>query len=724
MIRLAGILTCILWFNTLLGQTTPPVLQWQKPIGGVLEDFGEDILLTPDGGFLTLGGARSNDGDGNNPHHKSGFNVFLVKHDASREMVWRKEYGGDGMDYGVAIKPVTGGYIILGATNSTNQDVSGLHGPPPNPPLPDIWVFRIDHDGNLLWQKCLGGSGTDLPGSIDITSSGGYIISGYTNSNNGDVSGSQGGNGDIWVVELNAAGNIVWQRCYGGSAYDGGGVTRTVKPGGPTGAPNDGPPTFLAPMNQIKALPGGGFILTGITESNDGDVSGHQGNGDIWMSRLDAVGNIVWQNCYGGSELEMPCGVIPLSDGYVVGGSSGSSDAPINNNGGSDGWMFKTDLNGNMIWQYNYGGIADDICYDLLQAADGGFYMTGGIKSRNTCINNGMEDFWTIKTNREGVWLWEKLQGGSRDDFATRIVEAADGLLYVIGWERSIDLDVIGHHSSPIASFITNDKWIIIYGFGGGPDANPRVTITAAAETICEGKPVEFKAESFNAGTNPHYSWYVNGVEQMAYGPVFTTNTLQDGDIVTCKLYAQLPCVVNDTLISNEITIRWYPNGRVSGFLPLQITKCVNLYEELKPTMTFAKYLWSTGATTATIKIVNPGLYWLEVTDVTGCSGRENVWVTTKSCMNAVYVPSAFTPNNDGKNDIFKPLVDGKLLQYSFKIYDRWGQLVLQTTDPNKGWNGKRGGVDQDTNVYVWICTYQLEGEAAKTEKGTFLLIR
>ncbi|NOT51230.1 MAG: T9SS type B sorting domain-containing protein [Chitinophagaceae bacterium] len=712
MARLRGIIICILWFNILLGQTTPPVLQWQKPLGGSLDDFGEDILLTTDGGFIVLGAARSNDGDGNNPQHTIGFNVFVAKYDANREFVWRDEYGGDGLDFGAEIRQVAGGYIILAGTNSVNFDVSGLHGIGPNPPPTDIWLIKIDNDGKLLWQKCLGGSGTDLPGSIDITPAGGYIISGYTNSNNGDVSGNHGGNGDLWVVELNATGDILWQRCYGGSGSDGEG-----------GASFGGPVQAFIPFNQIKALTGGGYILTGTTESNDGDISGNHGDKDIWLARLDPAGNILWQSCHGGSGSEGPCGVIPLNDGYVVGGSSSSSDAPINNNGGIDGWMFKTDLNGNMLWQYNYGGNLDDICYDLLQAADGGFYMAGGIKSRNTCLSNGLEDFWTIRTSSEGKFLWEKLQGGSKDDYATSIALGADGL-YLTGWELSNDLDVVGHHNHPnMPNLIANDLWIIIYGFGGA-DASPRITITASVETICEGKPVEFKAESFNSGTTPHYSWYVNGVEQMVYGPDYSSNTLQDGDIVTCKLFLRIPCMPDQLITSNAITIHWYPNGRVSGFLPLQITKCVNLYEELKPTMTFAKYLWSTGATTATIKIVNPGLYWLEVTDVTGCSGRENIWVTTKSCMNAVYIPSAFTPNNDGKNDIFKPLVDGKLLQYSFKIYDRWGQLVMQTTDPAKGWNGKRSGVDQDTNIYVWICTYQLEGEPAKTEKGTFLLMR
>ncbi|HMU47424.1 MAG TPA: gliding motility-associated C-terminal domain-containing protein [Chitinophagaceae bacterium] len=718
MIRLLAITISILWVNIILAQVSPPVLKWQKPYGGSLEDFGEDVLLTSDGGFLILGAARSNDFEGSNPPHKIGFNVLLIKIDASREVSWTKEYGGDGLDYGLSIKPVAGGYIILAATNSNNFDVTGIH--QPSASTFDIWILKIDNNGNLLWQRCYGGSGTELPGSIDITPTGGYIISGYTDSNDGDVSGNHGG-GDIWVVELNSTGDILWQRCYGGSAKDGGGITKVVRSGGPP----DGTISITIPLNQIKVLPGGGYILTAITESNDGDISGNHGNEDIWMTRLGPTGNILFKGCYGGNGLEMPCGVIPLSDGYVVGGTSGSTDAPFNNIGRNDGWMFKTDLNGNIIWQHNYGGTADEMCYDILQAADGGFYMVGGSQSINTCQNNanGNEDFWIMRTTKEGVWLWEKVQGGSKEDFATAIVEGTDGSLYVTGWEQSKDRDVVGHHNTTNVQFVANDMWLIILGFDG-PDFTSKVTITASVEIICEGSPVEFKAHPINGGDLPVYFWYVNGIEQPEHSDIFITSSLNDGDKITCKMISRQTCIVDQEVMSNEITIHWYPNGRATGFLPEQITKCVNLYETIAPTRTFASYLWSTGATTPTIRVANPGLYWLEVTDVTGCSGRENVWVTTKSCMNAVYIPTAFTPNNDGKNDIFKPLIDGKLLQYRFRIYDRWGQLVLETTDPNKGWNGKRGSIDQDTNVYVWICAYQLEGQEAITDKGTFLLIR
>ena len=697
--KVCAIFLCCLCLNPVIGQFSPPVLQWQKPLGGTLDDGGEDIQLTPDGGFITVGTAASGNFDGNTTPFHGRKDVFVLKYDAARELEWRKKLGGSFDDFGTQIKPLaSGGYIVLGYTQSPNNgDVSGVHGNPFVSVPADIWLFKLDNSGNLLWQKCLGGTGIDLPGSIAFTASGGFIISGYTTSNDGDVSGNHGG-GDVWIVELDAARNVLWQKCYGGSAKEGTGF--------------------------IKPVSGGGYIFTASANSTDGDVTVNNFE-DVWLIRIDLVGNIVWQKCYGGSADEEPCNVLPVSDGFIVGGTTSSGDWSINNHGATDAWIFKTDLNGNLLWQQTYGGNYKDRGNEIILAADGGFLLAGGSFSGSGCFNNGEEDFWIVKTDNAGNLRWQKMHGGTKIDYATGISEAADGLLYVTGYELSDDRDVVGHHTVLVPGVSpNNDEWIIILGFGG-PDMTTKLTITSSLAIICAGKPVTFTAHPVNGGILPVFTWYINGVEQPALtGDTLSSISLQDGDRITCKMISQLPCVVNQEVLSNEIIMHWYPNGRPSGFLPQQITKCVNLYESITPASTFANYLWSNGATTPSIRVVNSGLYWLEVTDITGCTGRENTRVTTKSCMNGVFVPTAFTPNNDGLNDIFKPLVDGKLVQYRFTIYDRWGQVVLQTTDPGKGWNGKRGGVDQDTNMFVWVCTYQLAGEAIKTEKGTFLLIR
>lgn len=88
------------------------------------------------------------------------------------------------------------------------------------------------------------------------------------------------------------------------------------------------------------------------------------------------------------------------------------------------------------------------------------------------------------------------------------------------------------------------------------------------------------------------------------------------------------------------------------------------------------------------------------------------------------YIPTAFTPNADGHNDIYKPMLFGNVKQYRFAIYDRWGTIVFQSTDPGRGWDGKIAGTIRGNTVFVWTCTYQLEGMEVKTEKGTVTLVK
>ena len=87
-------------------------------------------------------------------------------------------------------------------------------------------------------------------------------------------------------------------------------------------------------------------------------------------------------------------------------------------------------------------------------------------------------------------------------------------------------------------------------------------------------------------------------------------------------------------------------------------------------------------------------------------------------------MPTAFTPNRDGINDLIKPVLLGNIKRYQFSIYNRWGQLVFQSEDVNKGWDGTIKQMSQDGNTFIWVCTYQFENEPIQTEKGTFILIR
>jgi gliding motility-associated-like protein len=159
-------------------------------------------------------------------------------------------------------------------------------------------------------------------------------------------------------------------------------------------------------------------------------------------------------------------------------------------------------------------------------------------------------------------------------------------------------------------------------------------------------------------------------------------------------------------------------------FLPADTLICQYETIQLAATGNFISYLWSTGSTDKTIPAKAPGLFWLQVKDRNNCIGIDSIAISLKECMAGFYIPSAFTPNNDGINDRFRPILLGNVLQYRFIIYNRYGQVIFETTDLTAAWDGKLHGADQDSNGFTWVCTYQLQGSVEKTQKGSLLLLR
>jgi len=162
----------------------------------------------------------------------------------------------------------------------------------------------------------------------------------------------------------------------------------------------------------------------------------------------------------------------------------------------------------------------------------------------------------------------------------------------------------------------------------------------------------------------------------------------------------------------------------VTNFLPIDTAICSYGLLSLTPKAGYRNYLWNNNSIGSTITISQPGLYWLEVTDNNNCKGRDSILVTPKDCMTGFYIPSAFTPNQDGKNDSFKPLLFGDVKKYKFIIYNRFGQTIFQTSDLTRAWFGTIKGVNLDGDVFVWTCAYHFEGQSEEFKKGTVLLIR
>lgn len=224
-------------------------------------------------------------------------------------------------------------------------------------------------------------------------------------------------------------------------------------------------------------------------------------------------------------------------------------------------------------------------------------------------------------------------------------------------------------------------------------------------KSVCEGKVAILTAGvSYNS-----YKWQ-NGNGNNS----FTTSKAG-----TYYVQVQDAC---GTVSSDTIVVKTNPLPK--GFMPADTAICSYSSIVLQSRALFARYWWSTGDQTQTTLVTRPGTYWLTVVDRNGCEGSDTLLVRQKECMKGLYVPTAFTPDRDGKNDILKPFLFGIIKQYEFTIYNRWGEIVFRTSDLNKGWDGTYKGRPQDTNAFVWMCRYELEGEVRKMVKGTLIVIR
>lgn len=145
---------------------------------------------------------------------------------------------------------------------------------------------------------------------------------------------------------------------------------------------------------------------------------------------------------------------------------------------------------------------------------------------------------------------------------------------------------------------------------------------------------------------------------------------------------------------------------------------------ELKTATQYLSYAWSTGEHDSKIIVSKPGLYSLTVINAAGCEGEDAIRILPKDCLEGFFVPNSFSPNGDGRNELFKPILLGNVVNYRFSIYNRWGQRVFETNDLQKGWDGLLAGKPQFNSNFVWVCKYQFEGQASRVEKGVVIPVR
>ncbi|RYF99836.1 MAG: hypothetical protein EOO07_36225, partial [Chitinophagaceae bacterium] len=290
-------INCCIVFNA-IGQM--PSISWEKSIGGTNTDKVEKIIATQDGGYALVGFSFSNDID--IPSNNGSSDIFVSKISFNGTVEWSRSFGGGGQEQGFGIQELDNGdFIICGTT--IGSDVGFL----PSYGHTDIILIKLNKNGTLLWKKNLGGSSNDFCRDIITTSDGNLIIAASSGSLDNDITVNYG-NTDFWLVKIDTAGNILWQKSYGGN--------------------NEEIAYSILETNDK------GFMVVGYSRSV---ALGNYGETDAFVFKTDANGNVAWQEHFGGSRNDKFRSAIQLVDNsFLVIGDTYSVDYDATQNHGPD----------------------------------------------------------------------------------------------------------------------------------------------------------------------------------------------------------------------------------------------------------------------------------------------------------------------------------------------------------------------------------------------------
>ncbi len=394
-------------------------VDWIKNFGGSGDETFQAVIATLDGGYAMLGYSNSIDGD--LIGKTSAVNDYwLLKLNASGDIQWSKTYGGSKDDRGQSlVQTIDGGFALTGYAMSDDGDGSNNEG------FHDNWVLKLDAQGNIQWEKSFGFSGHDHSYDILQTSDNGFFFVGFLDITAARDDGytekggllTRHGVGEFWGTKINEEGELQWRGYFGGSNND--------------------------RAHAVVRADDGGYVMAGFTESEDFDISNSRGSYDFWVVKIDESGNLLWEHSFGGSGIEIAQDIANTADGgYVITGSTFSTDLDVTNNKGeSDIWLIKIDDIGNLVWQKTFGGTAFDAAESVLLSKDGGFILSGNSKSNSMDANTnaGENDIWVIKTDAEGNLVWQKTFGGTGFEYGFDAIETSDNTILLVGETTSTD---------------------------------------------------------------------------------------------------------------------------------------------------------------------------------------------------------------------------------------------------------------------------------------------
>ena len=381
--------------------------------------------------------------------------ISICSYSQITDIIWQKCFATENNSSDAyCISEFNNGYLVGIQVTAESEEMSNYHGGS------DAWLIHFDTLGNIIWERCYGGSNGDRVEKIIKIDSVHFYLLLYSNSYDGDAQGNTTNpeEGSLWVVKIDTSGSILWQNFYGGNGHK------------------------ITPRDAILTPNGGLLFLSRIFGKGD-DVSTYYGSNDVWIHKIDTTGAIQWETTIGTPGMDNGWKVILTSQNTFM------ALCGVNANGGMsecditgpeywdlDVWLVEIDMDGNIIGQDCYGGTDWDNSFDLVESDDGYAIVTASESNDGDVSgNHGTYDIWLLKIDKKKQIMWQKCLGGYFWDYPDHISNSEDGGYIIIGHTRSDDGDVIGNHRYDRA-----DIWIVKtdsigeiewqHCFGGGGD--------------------------------------------------------------------------------------------------------------------------------------------------------------------------------------------------------------------------------------------------------------
>jgi len=405
----------------------PKDIVWQYCYDSGWPDVTEDMVETNNAIYI-LGERLTDDGNYNYDH-----DIVITKTNQMGELIWQKIFGGSASEYPSTIITDNFGMIYIGgATYSDDGDVqSGNMGGE------DVWVIKIDTSGAIIWEKTFGGSRDDYSAKLLYLENGNILLYTATFSFDYDVNINYGYL-DIWIAEMTPDGVIVNSRVFGSSINDN-----------------------IFSLIQTKD---GGFFTAARAGTNDGMVNGSpHGWYDVWLLKLDAELNIEWQKLLGGSKSDSGGkGIIELENGYIINAKTESFDGDVHGfdypevPNQDDIWVVRIDSIGNILWDIALGGDESEYDSKIFQNQDGTFTVFGSTKSMNNGDVEGHhyftqdphfpnDDIWMVQLSENGELIDQRCFGNTgRDRLRRGVIKKSDSHYLIAGTAWSLPDDTIG----------------------------------------------------------------------------------------------------------------------------------------------------------------------------------------------------------------------------------------------------------------------------------------